>query len=114
MVYPKKSNLCISFNHNTFLNELDSNFLLSRAFSKISRDSLLALVTPGVVGSLNRYFGRLGQMLGTASGLKKFRFRFPRLFPRPLAGNDFTQYPAKGGYLSCCCLFFFFPGDEEM
>ena len=54
-----------------------------RAFSKISRDSLLALVTRGVVGSLDRYFGRLGQMLGTAPGLKNFRFRLPRLFPWP-------------------------------
>ena len=43
--------------------------LLSRAFSKMARDSLLALITHRVVGSLDRYFDRLGQMIGTSSGL---------------------------------------------
>ena len=55
-----------SYNSVRFLNESDSNFLLSRAFSKILRDSLLALVTRGMVSSLDRYLGRLGQILGTA------------------------------------------------
>ena len=82
-----------SYNSVRFLNESYSHFLLSRAFSKILRDSLLALVTRGMVSSLDRYFGRLGQTLGTASDLKNFRFRIPRLFRNPfLAWN--SLYPS--------------------